>query len=192
MDTKNKNKTRLIKVGAVVAGALVATSTAIFAIPTTMDTSTSNTFEKFKSKMMPLHNLTIEERVDFFSDNIEFKINHLEEITTILNDKGIDTTDIETIINDFENMQQFLDEVDLDTVSKEELKDAFFELRPEKGSRDLVRDIIRENLTSEEIEELKEGFRANREELKEKYNLPDRKYMKNMKGMKNMKENFNE
>lgn len=170
------NKKNLVKAGAIVSAAAVVSSTVFAATTSNTEDSTLSESEKVHKRMSPLMNLTIEEQVELMNARTELKLTHLNEIITILDEKGIDTTLIGETVADFENLQQFLSEVDLDETSKEELRQAFFELRPDRESAKLVRDLVKENLTEEELGELKEGFKADKEELREKYNLPERKH----------------
>lgn len=184
MVRKNITKKGLIKVGTITTGVLVATSATFAAVSTSSDEAGLNDIEKTHKKMSPMNNLTVEEIVEIKSAMTQLKVNHLTEVISILDLKDVDTTEIEAILDDFKYLEEFLAEVDLDNTSKEELKDAFFELRPERESAKLVRDIVKENLSEEELEELKEGFRTDREELKEKYDLPEKKHKKGFRGNK--------
>ena len=177
MDTNNRNiNNKLIKVGAIATGVILVGASAAFAASDNDAELSDN--EKMHKKMHPLYNLTVEEVHEIQTAVVELRIEHLNEIIEILDEKDVDTTEIEAILDDFKYLEEFLAEVDLDNTTKQELREAFFELRPEKESAKLVKDVLQENLTEEELEELKEGFKADYETLREEYDLPEKKYKK--------------
>ena len=130
--------------------------------------------EKVEKRVHPLSELSDEERIAFIDESLAIKIAYLNQIVETLDEDGVDTSEVVLIIEQFEEMQQFLAEVDLEETSKEELREAFFDLRPERESAKLVREIVRENLSLDEIDALKEEFKAEKEALREEYGLPER------------------
>lgn len=76
----------------------------------------------------------------------ESKIAYLEHIIDLLNSSGFDITEIKQTLEDYKNLELFLENVDekftLDSISKDEMREMFFDSRIDRESSFFVKQLL--------------------------------------------------
>lgn len=122
----------------------------------------------------PLAELTDEEKLSFMQEKIDLKKEHVEDLIQELDDAGVDTSGFDSMVDDYVELSAFLATVDVDETTRGELREAFFDLKPDREGMKELRETLRETFDEGELEEIKEGFKAEMDELRESYGLPER------------------
>lgn len=119
--------------------------------------------------------LTDEEHLEFMKENIQLKIEHANTLIDMLDEKGVNSEILKEEVLDYAELSMFLESVDVNEVTKEELREAFFDMRYDRENRDEMRTILHETFDEEELKEIRDEFKSEKDELREKYGLPEKK-----------------
>jgi hypothetical protein len=120
-----------------------------------------------------IYNLTEEEHLELMKEQTQLKIEHLTTIINILENEGIDISEFNSIVDDYIELNTFLNSVNVDETTKEELREAFFELKPDREEIRELKIILRNTFEKKELQEIRSEHKIKMDNLREKYNLPE-------------------
>ena len=155
-----------------IGGLVISAPLAAFAVSDNGTDSLENINKKnFNS---PMDDLSDEQRLEFMKEETQLKIDHTNTIINLLEEEGVDVSGFDSIVEDYAELNEFLNSVEVDDMTKEELREAFFDLRPDREGMRELRDALRENFDEDKLSEIREEFHSDMEDLREKYGLPER------------------
>ena len=164
MNYKNKKMIGTLAIGGLLLSAPLAAFAHKGGPQTTLENEQLNTFNE----------LSDEEHLEFLKEEISLKLEHVSTLLSTLEEEGIDVSDFVIISEQYADLIEFLESVDITSTTKEELRETFFELQPQKEGMRELEVILRETFDREELRELKDNFKEEMDTLRETYNLPQK------------------
>ena len=139
-----------------------------------------DTTQSFDKQKHPISDLSSEERVEFMKLKFDQQIEHATTLVHALDsDDDVDTDRLEEIIEEFAELESSLDELDVSSDSREDLRDAFFEIKEDAKELSFeFRDLIKDAFSVEEREAFREQFEADKNDLREQFGLPEKSHDK--------------
>ncbi len=116
-------------------------------------------------------NLTKEEYLDYLNSDAQLRLDYANSLIEALEEEGVDVTNFSTILEDYSELLNYLNSVDLNSVAKEDLISTFFELLPQREGMDDLKKILRETFKRDDILELNANFKDSISELNQEFNL---------------------
>lgn len=163
------NKKNIFKAIAI-GGLVISAPLAIFAYQGNHFNDMNNKAFGFNSEMSELSN---EDKLELAKERTQIMTNQITSVIDILDKEGVDTSELDSIIEDYADLTDFLNSIAVDEMTKEELRDAFFEVRPNREKMMELRSILRENFDKTELKEIREDFKDEMNELRKDYDLTE-------------------
>ncbi len=121
-----------------------------------------------------------EDHIEFMKQSIELQIDQANTLIEQLDDTSDEQKEeLELIIKEYAELEEFLESVDINEATADELRDAFFEVR--ETQHDLshqIRDIIQSSFTIEERIALRTELQTQMDALREEYGIENLGHMR--------------
>jgi hypothetical protein len=111
-------------------------------------------------------NLVQQDKLDLLADALELQIEHANILISELDDDSANIDELKSIVDEFAQLEKSLDELNVDGLMRDELREIFFEVKSEsKELSQNFKDLIEDSFTEEERLAFREEFRTQREQV---------------------------